>query len=109
MPGKLEKPATLTIKVLTRQRAKCPHRDDPQSRKCDCRKSLYVYETGKVRYVSATTRSWTKAEDLMRKMMDERDPVKIALREIEDREKEKDRRGGSAFLDRNERFPVSTN
>jgi len=89
MPGKTENPATLTIKVSTP--GESPHRDDPQSRKCDCRKSLYVYETGKVRYVSATTRSWTKAEDLMRKMMDERDPVKIALREIEDREKEKER------------------
>lgn len=48
-----------------------------------------MYETGKVRYVSAKTRGWTKAEERMRKMMDERDPVRIALREIEDRERRK--------------------
>ena len=97
MPGKAENPATLTIKVFTRHRAKCPHRDDPQSRKCDCRKSLYVYETGKVRYVSAKTRSWAKAEELMRKMMDERDPVRIALREIKEREKKKERAAAEAL------------
>jgi integrase len=47
---------------------------------------LYIYEQGKVRYVSAKTRSWAKAEEFMRAEIDARDPVKRALKEIEDRE-----------------------
>jgi hypothetical protein len=41
---------------------------------------------GRVWYVSAKTRRWAKAEELIRKMMDERDPVKIALPPLENRE-----------------------
>lgn len=39
------------------------------------------------RYASAKTRSWAKAGELVRREMDAGDPVKIALREIEDRER----------------------
>jgi len=39
---------------------------------------------GGVRYVSEKTRSWTRAEALMRNRMDERDPDRIALRQIEE-------------------------
>ena len=44
---------------------------------------------GKVRIRKDTSRAM--AEELMRKRMDEREPVKVALREIEEREKEKAR------------------
>lgn len=81
------KPAeTFSIKVLTRHSPECPKRDDSTYRKCDCRKQLYIYESGKVRYESAKTRSWAKAEEYMRQKIDARDPVKKALREIEERE-----------------------
>jgi integrase/recombinase XerD len=83
-------PETFSIKVLTRHSGECPKRDDPTFRKCNCRKQLYIYEHGKVRYVSAKTRSWTKAEDFMRQQIDARDPVKKALREIEEREAAKE-------------------
>lgn len=78
---------TLTIKVFTRHSPRCPKHDDPQWRKCDCRKSLYIYDQGTVRYQSAHTRSWTKAEAEARKEMDARDPLKKALREIDDEKK----------------------
>jgi len=83
-------PETFSIKVLTRHSSECPKGDDPTWRKCNCRKQLYLYEHGKVRYVSAKTRSWTKAEEFMRREIDARDPVKRALREIEEREAAKE-------------------
>src|SRR6266436_14638 len=79
-------PETFSIKVLTRHSSECPKRDDPTYRKCNCRKQLYLYEHGKVRYVSAKTRTWAKAEEFMRQQIDARDPVKKALREIEHKE-----------------------
>jgi integrase/recombinase XerD len=79
-------PETFSIKVLTRHSSECPKRDDPTFRKCNCRKQLYIYEHGKAGYVSAKTRSWTKADEFMRAQIDARDPVKKALREIEDKE-----------------------
>jgi integrase/recombinase XerD len=82
----VQTPATFTVKVLTRHSTECDKRDDPTYRKCSCRKQLYLYENGKVRYVSAKTRSWAKAEEFMRAEIDARDPVKRALREIENRE-----------------------
>ena len=77
---------TFSIKVLTRHSSECPKSDDPTYRKCNCRKQLYIYEHGKVRYVSAKTRSWAKAEEFMRAQIDARDPVKKALREIDEKE-----------------------
>lgn len=82
-------PETFSIKVLTRHSGDCDHRDDSDYKKCNCRKSVYLYEHGKVRYISAKTRSWAKAEEFMRILIDARDPVKKALLEIEDRERAK--------------------
>jgi integrase/recombinase XerD len=90
MPDAIEtKPETFSIKVITRHSADCPQKGYPLYRKCKCRKSLYLYESGKVRYHSAKTRSWTKAEEYMRKLIDARDPVKRALMEIEQKRKER--------------------
>ncbi len=86
MPETIAPTPELSIKVLTRHSSDCPKRDDPTYRKCNCRKQLYIYEHGKVRYVSAKTRSWAKAEEFMRLQIDARNPVKIALREIEEQE-----------------------
>jgi integrase len=72
--------------VFVRHSEGCKHSADQYSRKCDCRKSLYIYENGKKFTMSAKTRSWTAAEELRQKELDKRDPVKIRLREIEDEE-----------------------
>jgi hypothetical protein len=54
--------STSTISVFARHSADCPQRENPQWRRCKCRKSLYIYERGKVSYKSAKTRSWKQAE-----------------------------------------------
>jgi integrase len=74
---------TTTITVFTRHGDDCPKKDNPQWKRCGCRKSLYVYEDGKVRYLSAKTRSWDQAERLAQAERDKRDPVKKRLQEIE--------------------------
>jgi site-specific recombinase XerD len=81
-----EKPTTLTISVFTRHSDDCPQKDDRTWRHCKCRKHLYIYEDGKVRFISARTRSWDKAQKLAVEELDKRDPVKIRLREIEAQE-----------------------
>ncbi len=52
-------------------------------KECNCRKSIYVYENGKDRLISAKTRSWKKAEQMAQAEMDKRDPFKQRLKEIE--------------------------
>ena len=88
-------PATFSISVFTRHSEDCIKRDDSGWRGCRCRKSLYIYEDGQVRYLSARTRSWKDAEKLAQAERDKRDPVKKALKEIEDREAEKARQAQS--------------
>jgi hypothetical protein len=53
---------TETVKVFTRHTADCPH-DDPQWRRCRCRKYLYLYRDGIDRAISAKTRSWEAAAE----------------------------------------------
>ena len=82
--------ASLTITVFVRHSSDCPKRDDPQWKRCKCRKSLYIREGGKTRYVSAQTRSWAEAEDLAQRERDKRNPVKIELQKIAESEAAKD-------------------
>ncbi|MGD0680416.1 MAG: hypothetical protein ABR990_00080 [Terracidiphilus sp.] len=81
---------TTTISVFTRHQPECPKRDDPTWKRCKCCKSLYIYEGGKVRYVSARTRSWEQAERVARAESDKRDPVKQELARIEAKKAAKD-------------------
>lgn len=74
--------STTTISVLTRHSKKCPKRDDARWKRCRCRKTLYIYEDGKARYMSAKTRSWEQAEKVAQEERDKRDPVKIELARI---------------------------
>lgn len=74
--------ASFNISVFTRHSAACSKRDDPQWKRCNCRKSLYVREGGKTRYVSAKTRSWTQAERVAQAERDKRDPVRMELQKI---------------------------
>ncbi len=79
---------TETVKVYTRHTSDCPKEDDPQWRRCKCRKYLYIYKDGKDRAISAKTRSWEAAEKKAREIMDEWDPVRRLQRELEKKEKQ---------------------
>lgn len=75
--------ALATIKVIVRHSAKCPKKRKGQDyRDCNCRKSLYIYENGKVSYLSCKTRSWTTAELVAKAERDRRDPVKQEQKRI---------------------------
>jgi site-specific recombinase XerD len=84
--GAVESIASLTISVFARHSANCPKRDEPQWRRCNCRKSLYIREGGKTQYVSAKTRSWEAAERFAQSERDKRDPVKLELQKIAESE-----------------------
>jgi site-specific recombinase XerD len=78
--------ASLTITVFARHSEDCPKRDEPQWKRCKCRKSIYIREGGKTAYVSAKTRSWEEAERFAQVERDKRDPVKIELQKIAESE-----------------------
>ena len=86
------KPSTTTITVIVRhgtyKGVECPQ-TDPGWKRCNCRKSLYIYENGKTTYMSAKTRSWETAEKVAQIERDKRDPVKVRLQQIEAQESKK--------------------
>jgi integrase len=79
-------PITRTVKVVVRHSAKCKDKQEGETwRRCNCRKSLRIYEgggSGKNRLVSAKTRSWEKAEDLAQEYLDSFDPDKQELKRL---------------------------
>ena len=77
-------PVTTTVSVFTRHGKECPH-TNPQWKRCNCRKSLYIYHGGKTVRVSAKTRSWEQAETLAQAERDRRDPIKRKQRELDAR------------------------
>jgi hypothetical protein len=81
--------ASTTISVFTRHSGGCAKVNDPQWKRCDCRKSIYIREKGRTVYVSAQTRSWDEAERFAQTERDKRDPVKIELQKIAEREEAK--------------------
>jgi integrase/recombinase XerD len=82
-------PATTTITVFTRHAPDCPKKDDRYWKRCNCRKSLYIYENGVDRIISARTRSWAQAEQCAKSELAARDPVERELQRIKDQEEEK--------------------
>jgi len=80
---------TTTITVFTRHTDECPKKADRTWKRCNCRKSLYIYEDGKVTNVSAKTRSWKAAEEFADAERAKRDPVRRRLQEIEAEEAKK--------------------
>jgi hypothetical protein len=82
--------SSLTITVFARHSSDCPKSNDPQWKRCKCRKSLYIREDGKTQYLSAQTRSWAEAERVAQAERDKRDPVKIELQKIAESEAAKD-------------------
>jgi hypothetical protein len=55
---------TYTVSVFTRHYKDCPYKGDRHWRQCNCRKSLYIYDGGAVRFLSTRSRSWTVAEKI---------------------------------------------
>lgn len=82
-------PTAFTVTVYTRHTADCPKRDNRYWKRCKCRKSLYIYEKGRDRKVSAKTRSWEQAERLAQFERDRRDPAKRLLQKIKEQEVQK--------------------
>jgi len=67
-----------------------PKRFDSQWKRSKCRKCLYIREGGKNQYLSARTRSWEQAVKLAQAEREKRDPVKIELQNIAEREAAKE-------------------
>jgi len=83
------KTGTTTVTVFVRHgtyKGKICPQTDSQWKRCNCRKSLYIYEGGKTTFVSAKTRSWEDAEKFAQKERDLRDPVKMELKQIKERD-----------------------
>lgn len=74
---------TFTVTPFTRRSPECPQKENPQWKRCKCRKSIYIYGGGKVSYKSARTRSWEQAECVVQPERDARDPLKNVLAKIE--------------------------
>jgi integrase/recombinase XerD len=87
--GKSLEIASNTVSVYTRHSPECSKREDPTWRRCGCRKYLYIFEAGHDRRVSAKTRSWEQAERLAQAERDLRDPTKLELRRIQERDRAK--------------------
>ncbi len=77
---------SFNVSVFARHSVDCPYHKNPQWKRCDCRKSLYIREGGKTTYTSAKTRSWVEAERMAQAERDKRDPVKLELQKIAERE-----------------------
>lgn len=89
---------TETVRVYTRHVPDCPRVDDPQWRRCKCRKYLYIYKGGKDRAISAKTRSWEAAEKKAREIMDAWDPLRRLQRELEQKKKQARANNGSRWI-----------
>jgi hypothetical protein len=106
-------PAIVTISVVVRHSPDCPKKHpkyDWYSRKCNCRKALYIFENGQNRTVSAKTRTWEDAEKFALAERNRRDPVKQRLREIEEQEAHKatlQQTQDTTILDATERWVLS--
>ena len=68
--------STVTVKVFVRHGGDCTQKD-PNYRRCQCKKHLYVYANGKVTYKSTGARTWAAAEDAAQKERDRHDPRKM--------------------------------
>ena len=40
-------PSTFTVSVFTRHSSDCSNKNNPQWKRCECSKSVYIYESGK--------------------------------------------------------------
>src|SRR5712671_4028580 len=75
-----------TVSVYTRHRADCPKVGDKNWKRCDCMKSIYVFQDGLDVRFSAKTRSWERAEHLKREIEDSLDPIRGELLRLKQEE-----------------------
>jgi len=77
---------TRTVKVMVRHSSKCKDKNKgAEWRKCRCPKTLLVYEAdkGKNRRISAKTRSWERAENAAKELLESWDPRLQRLKKLE--------------------------
>jgi len=73
-----------TISVYTRHAPDCSKKHDPHWKRCNCVKYIYLLKDGKIKTISAKTRSWANAEQKAQEIRDSWDPVKQRLKELDD-------------------------
>lgn len=72
-----------TVSVYTRHTSECPKRAEGREyRKCSCPKWLYINKHGNDERRSAKTRSWQKAEEKARELLDSWDPDKQEIKRL---------------------------
>jgi integrase/recombinase XerD len=86
-----------TVTVYTRHNKACSQVENIGWKRCQCPKSLYVFQDGKDHRLSAGTRSWERAERLKREVEDALDPVQIELRKLREVQESKRVRTGDAI------------
>jgi hypothetical protein len=53
-------PSTVTVTAFTRHTDHSKYKDTPQWKGCNCRNSVYLYEDGRAKYISAPARGWDR-------------------------------------------------
>lgn len=71
-----------TVSIYTRHSAACQFKGNREYRKCSCPKWLYVND-GKVRQLSAGTRSWTKATEKAIEIRDSLNPLHQEIKRLQ--------------------------
>jgi len=76
-------PMRRTVSVIVRHSSDCKDKKKgTQWRRCKCPKSLFIYEGGRDKRVSAKTRSWEEAEKRAKEISDSWDPEKQELKQL---------------------------
>jgi len=88
-PWMLSTPSTFIVTVFTRHSRDCSYKDNPQWKRCKCRKSVYICEGGKRLRMSIRTRSGGQAEKLAPSERDKHESIKIELKRTVDEEARK--------------------
>ena len=79
----LTKPATRTAHVIVRHSRDCKDKNKGSDyTRCNCPKSIWLYDGEKDRRVSAKTRSWGRAEKLAQEYRDSWDPAQQELKKL---------------------------
>src|SRR5580698_10147642 len=77
-----DKPATLTITVFFWHASICKQIETRGGNDVECRKSLYIYDTGKVTFKSARICTWGGAEKVANRERGLRDPAIAEQRQL---------------------------
>jgi integrase len=79
-----------TVQVTVRHSVDCKDREKgPNWPRCNCRKTLCIYQNGKQKRISAQTRSWKEAEHEAQRYRDKFDPKAQELERLRTAEEQK--------------------